>query len=317
MNKRGAGVIIREDGVILTSYELLRDATQVQVRLSNGEIFDQVDLLSKDERRGVAAIKIPGVKLTAVVQGDESAAGKDAFILSDIDGKTWAVTDGIVNTIGLADDLPAAGSGFRVVQFSAALATNAFGGLLTDKTGRAIGLVVSQMQSGRRTHYAIPLSSIAGLGEVSTKVLSFSSGKSLDIPRPVRPPSATEIVKSDPHEILRDAKIFHVYSYSFYIKAEMMENAMMRQPEFKAGSLKLIDRKESADILINVEHKLFTWDYRYTLTDRRTGIVLASEKVTVIDGKAAAYKFTKKIMTILRKHKAPSKPLDDASKNTT
>lgn len=314
LESRGAGVIIRTDGVILTSFELVKHATQVQVRLANGEIFDRVDLLNYDERRGVAALKISGSNFPAVMmRADDVMIGDQALVLSNSDGRTWEAAEGTVKTNRLADEIPDAGNGFRVFQISASVGSQSNGGLVTDSEGCAIGLVVDQMRTGNRSHIAIPISSVSELGAVSSKTMSFRSGQTLDLNKPVRPPSAIEVVNSDPASILKNAKLFYVDSDSFYIKSEMMQNAMMRYPEFKDGSLKLVVSKDTADILVFVEHKLFTWDYRYRMTDRRTGIILASEKVTVWDGKAASKKFAKKILAILRKHKTAA----PATKNTT
>ena len=47
--KIASGVIIRTNGVILTSYLTVKDAAVMQIRLKNGEIFDKVDLLGFDE----------------------------------------------------------------------------------------------------------------------------------------------------------------------------------------------------------------------------------------------------------------------------
>ena len=52
------GVIIRSDGIVLTAYHPLKGAQEVQVRLSDGEIYDQVDLMGFDERRDVAALAL-------------------------------------------------------------------------------------------------------------------------------------------------------------------------------------------------------------------------------------------------------------------
>jgi hypothetical protein len=307
LRKRGAGVIIREDGVILTSYELIKNASQVQVRLPNGEIFDRVDLLDFDERRGVAALKISGSGLPVVPKREtDIEIGEAALVVSNADGRTWEVTDGLIRASRFADEIPDAGTGFRVFQITASLESSSNGGLITDVDGRAIGIAVVELKSGNRSHNTVPLSSVLELGAVSSKTMSFGNGQSLDLEKPSRPPSAIEIVSSDPATILRNAQLFYVDSGSFYIKSEMMENAMMREPEFKTGALKIVSSRATADILIFVKHKLFTWDYRYTVTDRRTGILLASEKVTVIDGKAASYKFAKKLLTLLRKHKKPA-----------
>ena len=55
-----AGVIIRSDGIVLTAYRPLKSAQEVQVRLRDGEVYDQVSLMGFDERRDVAALPLTG-----------------------------------------------------------------------------------------------------------------------------------------------------------------------------------------------------------------------------------------------------------------
>jgi S1-C subfamily serine protease len=58
-----SGVIVRSDGVILTANHVVKGMREVQVRLKSGEIYDQVELIASDERRDVAALRIPATGL--------------------------------------------------------------------------------------------------------------------------------------------------------------------------------------------------------------------------------------------------------------
>lgn len=306
LQKFGSGVIIRSDGVILTAYHVVKDATQVQVRLKNGEIFDNVELLGYDERRDVAALKIPATDLPAApISTDEIKGGEKSFVISNPQGLNWTVADGLLSSMRLADEIPNAGNGFRVLQFSAPVSAGSSGGLLLDEKGQAIGLIVASLTSGQNLNFAIPIASVKGLGDLLQKTMSFGSGKSLELPLSVRPPTSIDIVNSDPKEILRNAKIFYIYSESELISEKMMINALMKKPEFEKWKLAIVNEVKNADIMINVEHQLFTFDYRFTMTDRRTNIILASGKVTVWDGKTASDKFAKIIIAKLKTLKEP------------
>ena len=133
--------------------------------------------------------------------------------------------------------------------------------------------------------------------------MSFGNGKSLELPQAVRPPSSIDIVNTDSKETLRRAKIFYIYSDSELISAKMMENALMKKPEFEKWKLAIVGEPKIADVTINVEHQLFTFDYRFTMSDSRTSIILASGKVTVWDGATASDKFAKIIMAKLKELK--------------
>ena len=304
LEKLGSGVIVRNDGVILTAYHVIKDATQVQIRLKNGEIYDKVDLLGFDERRDVATIKISATDLPAApISNEEIKIGGKVFVISNPQGLSWTVADGLLSSLRLADEIPNAGRGFRVLQFSAPVSSGSSGGLLTDEKGQAIGLIVASLTSGQNLNFAIPIPSVKGLADSSQKIMSFGNGKALELPQAVRPPTSIDILNTDSKEILRNARIFYIYSYSVLVSEKMMENALMKKPEFEKWKLAIVKESKIADVIINVEHDLFTFDYRFTMSDRRTSIVLASGKVTVWDGKIASNKFAKIIIAKLKELK--------------
>jgi len=314
LDKVGSGVVVRGDGVILTAYHVVKDATQVQVRLKSGEIYDKVDLLGYDERRDVAAIKISATNLSAaVVNTEEPIIGGKVFVISNPQSLTWTVADGLLSAVRLADEIPNAGRGFRVLQFSAPVSAGSSGGLLTDERGQAIGLIVASMSAGQNLNFAIPLSSVNGLADSPKILSSFGKGNELELPQAVRPPTSVDVVNADPKAILRNAKVFYIYSSSELIKDKMLKNALLKMPEFEKWKLVIVEDEKLADVSINIEHDLFTFDYRYEMTDRRTKILLATGKVTVWDGKIASKKFAK---TIIGKLKPGREPLKDSeSKN--
>ena len=301
LDKVGSGVIVRGDGVILTAYHVVKDASQVQIRLKNGEIYDKVDLIGFDERRDIAAIKISATNLpAAIIRVEEPVVGGKVFVVSNPKSLGWTAADGLLSGVRMADEIPNAGRGFRVLQFSAPVSGGSSGGVLTDENGQAIGLIVASVSSGQNLNFAIPFSSVNGLADSTTTLLSFSRGNSLELPQAVRPPSSIDIVNADPKEILRNAKVLYISSDSTLINDEMMENALMKMPEFEKLKLVIVEEYKSADIIINVKHDLFTFDYRYSMTDRRTNILLAAGKVTVWDGKIASKKFAKLIIAKLK-----------------
>src|SRR5215467_12819273 len=73
-----SGVIIRSDGVVLTANHVVRGMREVQVRLKSGEIYDQVELISSDERRDVAALRIPATGLSVLPMGSSASAASGA-----------------------------------------------------------------------------------------------------------------------------------------------------------------------------------------------------------------------------------------------
>ena len=59
----GSGLIVRHNGIVLTANHVVKGMREVQVRLKNGDVYDHVELIATDERRDVAALRIPATGL--------------------------------------------------------------------------------------------------------------------------------------------------------------------------------------------------------------------------------------------------------------
>src|SRR5690349_18273675 len=175
-----SGVIIRSDGVILTASHVVKGMREVQGRLKSGEIHDQVELIASDERRDVAALRIPatGLPVLPIGSSGNAASGATVFVVSNAVGLPWTASSGIVSATRMADDVPGAGSGYRILQFTAPLSPGSSGGVLVDAEARILGIVVGSLDIGQNVNFAVPIDSIAGLGNVSGGT-RFDSGARL------------------------------------------------------------------------------------------------------------------------------------------
>src|SRR3990172_8963 len=175
-----SGVILRADGTLFTAYHVVKDALQVQVRLQNGEIYAQVELVGFDERRDVAALRITatGLPALAVAPLSEAKAGETVYVVSNPRGLGGSVSSGVLSAVRLADEVPGAGSGYRVLQFTAPLSPGSSGGVVVDAQGRALGIVVGSEAGGQNLNFAVPVESVMGLLE-GTERIRLGSGRAL------------------------------------------------------------------------------------------------------------------------------------------
>lgn len=301
--KVASGVIIRANGIILTSYSIVKDATNMQIRLKDGEIFDKVDLLGFDERRGVAALRITANNLPSVaINYDKYKSGEKIFLISN----PHTISDGILGSFRLADEIPNMGKGFRVLQYSSTLLDNYGGGLLVDNAGLALGLVVINDSNVESGNFAIPVANIDGLAETVSIIKTFGTGKTLGLQQNSRLRSAAEAVKLPltPNEMLKKAKFIYVYTYSDLIKSETMNESFLKNSEFKKLDLALVNEAKAADIVINVEHQLFTFNYHYTITDRASSVVLMSGTTISWDGKGASNTIVRELLKKIKTAKS-------------
>ncbi|OLB88171.1 MAG: hypothetical protein AUI12_05380 [Acidobacteria bacterium 13_2_20CM_2_57_6] len=174
-----SGVIIRSDGVILTANHVVKGMRELQVRLKSGEIYDQVELMASDERRDVAALRIAATGLPVLPVGNSTnaASGAAVFVVSNAVGLPWTASSGILSATRMAEDVPGAGSGYRILQFTAPLSPGSSGGVLVDAEARILGIVVGSLSVGQNINFAVPIESVAGLANASGGTRFDSGGR--------------------------------------------------------------------------------------------------------------------------------------------
>ncbi len=316
----GTAVVVRPDGVLLTAYHVVRGAREVQVRTKDGETYDQVQLLAFDERRDIAALRISATGLPAVTPAKlaTAVAGRKVFVISHPLTLAWTTSVGVVSAVRPVDEIPGAGSGYRVVQFTAPVSSGSSGGLLLDEDGAGIGLVVASLRNAQNMNFAVPLESVLGLAN-ATGGTAFASGKNLKLPaenarevaaneEPARSPAAnpTEAESSDilstrdPQVMLQKFRTLYVSSKTVWLKEDVIQAALSRQPEFMAWKIVVVSDPKVADLRLTVNRVLFTWDWTYELTHRNTGMVLHTGKITSIEGRTAATDIAQHLVGLIK-----------------
>jgi hypothetical protein len=101
-----------------------------------------------------------------------------------------------------------------------------------------------------------------------------------------------------PTAILRSAKVIYVRSSSLLVHAPVVESKLRKRSEFQQLGLVITRDVSEADLILELEHDLFTM-YVYTVVDPRTHIVVASGKLSSLGGTVAgkvAKRFMKQMM---------------------
>lgn len=114
---------------------------------------------------------------------------------------------------------------------------------------------------------------------------------------------AARIAETDPKALLRRARIILISSDTSFFEEIQLQNALQKREEFNTWQIAIIDdwqKRGSADLIIDIDRPLFTYDFTYKITNSRTGIVLATGKVTAFDGNAAAPKLAGRIIDEMR-----------------
>jgi len=292
----GSGVVLRPDGIILTAYHVIKGARQVQIRLANGEVFDTAELVAFDARADLAVLRIPAGGLAAITPApaDTGKRGAAVYVVSHPAGLEVTASAGILSGVRLADNVPGAGAGYHLLQFTAPISPGSSGGALVDSEGRALGIVVGSFEAGQNLNFAVPIDRALGLAaSPSMPDNRLGSGAALNPPyarslRSRQPgPDPDPVPPGGLREILKSARTVCVVAGQF-IPSEPIEKSLMQTGSFKTWGFVIVKDQKNADLIIRLDHPIIGWDYTFTIVDRRTRAVIGSGKVIAWDGIRAA-----------------------------
>src|ERR1017187_1195517 len=169
----GSGIIIRDDGYILTNGHVVEDAQSIQVRLRDGRIFP-AKVRGIDPKSDLAVIRIEASRLPVAVLADSTKTRVGEFAIAigtpfDLD---YSVTFGHVSAKGRSNVLQGYGAASMdqdFIQTDALMNPGNSGGPLVNINGEVMGIntVIRGLHSG--IGFAIP-SSLAK--EVSDQLIT-------------------------------------------------------------------------------------------------------------------------------------------------
>ena len=140
----GSGVIISEDGYIVTNNHVIDGASNIKVTLHDGTAI-KASLIATDEQTDLAVIKIDKTGLIPATFGDSDAlnVGDLAVAIGNPLGQlAGSATEGIIS--GLEREITLDGRTMKLIQTSAAINPGNSGGGLFDQYGNLIGVVVAK-----------------------------------------------------------------------------------------------------------------------------------------------------------------------------
>ncbi|HXT40451.1 MAG TPA: trypsin-like peptidase domain-containing protein [Candidatus Angelobacter sp.] len=162
----GSGVIIDEDGYVLTNLHVVRRASKVRVRLADGREFEAKPIVG-NTGKDVALLKLvtqhsEKFKAVKFAKDDDLLLGETVLALGNPFGLGGSVSRGILSsknrrpsaedeTLDVADWL----------QTDAAINPGSSGGPLIDLRGDLIGLNVAIYREGQGIAFAIPIKQVA------------------------------------------------------------------------------------------------------------------------------------------------------------
>lgn len=155
----GTGVILTQDGYIITNAHVVAGADQVHVVFSDNNVLP-ASLVGFDPDEDLAVLKVEAQGLTPAQFGDSSALsiGDPVAAIGDPLGYRSTITDGIVSA--LDREVEVDGVTMVLIQTSAAINFGNSGGALINQYGQVVGIttikIVTDDGSAEALGFAIP-----------------------------------------------------------------------------------------------------------------------------------------------------------------
>ncbi len=156
----GSGIIMSEDGYIITNAHVVSSAAAVDVELSNGDSYP-AEIVGYDERTDIGVIKIDATDLPVAEFGnsDELRVGERVLTFGNPGGSILAgsVAQGIVS--GINRSLSSDSYATSYIQTDAAINPGNSGGALVNAYGQVVGICSAKIvkTSYESIAFAIPI----------------------------------------------------------------------------------------------------------------------------------------------------------------
>jgi serine protease Do len=155
----GSGVIISDDGYILTNNHVVEGADEIKVALADDKTEYTAKVIGTDPQTDLAILKVDAKKLTTIIfaDSDKIEVGDIVLAIGNPFGVGQTVTKGIISAMGRG--------GFGIIDYEDFIQTDApinqgnSGGALVDIEGRLVGInqsIVSPNGGSQGIGFAIP-----------------------------------------------------------------------------------------------------------------------------------------------------------------
>lgn len=167
----GTGVFVSKSGYVITNNHVIEDATTVSVITSDGELYEDVDVIGRDPLNDIAFLKVNAdTEFSPVSLGDSSTVkiGQQVVAIGNALGQySNTVTSGIISgtnrPVTASDGTGSTESLTDLLQTDASINSGNSGGPLLNMAGQVIGINTAVASDANGIGFAIPINSTKGV----------------------------------------------------------------------------------------------------------------------------------------------------------
>lgn len=156
----GSGVLVSEDGYILSNNHVVEGADEIKIALADGRKEYLAEVIGRDPQTDIAVLKVDAKDLPALTMTDSDhlEVGDVVLAIGNPFGVGQTVTMGIVSAVSRG--------GFGIVDYEDFIQTDASinpgnsGGALVDAEGRLVGIstaIISRSGGNQGVGFAVPI----------------------------------------------------------------------------------------------------------------------------------------------------------------
>ncbi len=166
-NSLGSGVVLTADGIVVSNYHVVGQATEIRVVLNDRREYAATVVLG-DEAADLAVLKLQGatdLPFVPLRNSDEIEVGDLVLAIGNPFGVGQTVSQGIVSGLARSTLQLGNGSGY-FIQTDAAINPGNSGGALVDTKGRLVGIntaILTRSGGSQGIGFAIPANLVASI----------------------------------------------------------------------------------------------------------------------------------------------------------
>jgi S1-C subfamily serine protease len=174
----GSGIVIGENGTILTNWHVVENAVKVTVSFEEGKAVEAT-VVGKDPSNDLAVLRVPtdGLTLHPLTLGDSSKVevGDPVLAIGNPFGLDRTLTTGVISALQRQITAPNGFTISNVLQTDAPINPGNSGGPLLDASGRVIG-INSQIETGGSGDGSVGIGFAVPINTAKTELPALEKG---------------------------------------------------------------------------------------------------------------------------------------------